>query len=625
MNAKDHPALPRRKALVLGLGAALSLGAAGLGGPEAAQASLRTDGPLIAASGARLAQVKERMQNWREQRQLRSGGATLAVSNCNDAGPGSLRDAIAGASAGDTIDLSALTCSTISLSTGEIEIPQASLEILGPGRDALTIDAGGTGRAFKATAKYDSGDPERAIVLDGLTIVNGHTTDSAGCIYAAGNLALFDARISNCHVVASGSGGAVGGAITALANVYLANSIVSGNGAEAEANAAGGAIMTFKYAYAVHSTIESNLARSTVSGTAAGGAVFSGGLVSVYSSIRDNQASANSGPARGGAIYLPGVDYAGGAEVLNTYLFGSTVSGNQVSSGDDSAYGGGIDAGHIEGSDSFLAVVRANYSTISGNKASSGCNTCTIAGGAINALGAIQLQNSTVSSNTAEALPGKPALAAGGGLASWPTTPAPIPTDFVIMTIQSTISGNSASATGGSGVGGGAASANGAIASGLSTIAFNSASTSAGGLHLDSTLPTTATMLGSIVAKNQAPADADLGSFGGSTSVDGDHNLVMQADSAIDLPSDTLTLDPKLLPLADNGGPTLTHALADDSPAIDTGPDPGLISSYDQRGCPFFRVYGPATDIGAFEWQLPEIIFQNGFDDSMDCPSWGSP
>jgi hypothetical protein len=55
-----------------------------------------------------------------------------------------------------------------------------------------------------------------------------------------------------------------------------------------------------------------------------------------------------------------------------------------------------------------------------------------------------------------------------------------------------------------------------------------------------------------------------------------------------------------LTPLADNGGPTLTHALLPGSPAIDTG----LASAtmiWDQRGDGFPRTNGSAPDIGAFE------------------------
>jgi hypothetical protein len=60
--------------------------------------------------------------------------------------------------------------------------------------------------------------------------------------------------------------------------------------------------------------------------------------------------------------------------------------------------------------------------------------------------------------------------------------------------------------------------------------------------------------------------------------------------------------DPMLGPLADNGGPTRTHALLPGSPAIDHGSNPaGLVA--DQRGGLFLRTVGAAADIGAFEAQ----------------------
>jgi hypothetical protein len=61
---------------------------------------------------------------------------------------------------------------------------------------------------------------------------------------------------------------------------------------------------------------------------------------------------------------------------------------------------------------------------------------------------------------------------------------------------------------------------------------------------------------------------------------------------------DSLT-DPKLGPLADNGGPTLTMALLPGSPAIDAG-NTSLAPTTDQRGFP--RPAGLAADIGAFEY-----------------------
>src|SRR5262244_3471522 len=66
------------------------------------------------------------------------------VSN-TDATHGSLRWAVAPAQAqsGDTIDMTGVGCSTISLTTGEIFVPQASLTIKGPMASVLTIDATG--------------------------------------------------------------------------------------------------------------------------------------------------------------------------------------------------------------------------------------------------------------------------------------------------------------------------------------------------------------------------------------------------------------------------------------------------------------------------------------------------
>ena len=64
--------------------------------------------------------------------------------------------------------------------------------------------------------------------------------------------------------------------------------------------------------------------------------------------------------------------------------------------------------------------------------------------------------------------------------------------------------------------------------------------------------------------------------------------------------------DPLLGPLADNEGPTLTHALLPGSPAIDTGAANCPQPDTDQRGV--VRAQGPACDIGAFEVRVPEIV-----------------
>ena len=75
------------------------------------------------------------------------------------------------------------------------------------------------------------------------------------------------------------------------------------------------------------------------------------------------------------------------------------------------------------------------------------------------------------------------------------------------------------------------------------------------------------------------------------------------------------TADPLLGPLADNGGPTWTHALLPGSPATDAG-DPGATQGFDQRGEPFVRIYGGIIDIGAYERQSLGLIVDTTVDET---------
>jgi hypothetical protein len=80
---------------------------------------------------------------------------------------------------------------------------------------------------------------------------------------------------------------------------------------------------------------------------------------------------------------------------------------------------------------------------------------------------------------------------------------------------------------------------------------------------------------------------------------DGGHNISSDASANFNSGTSFNFTDPRLEPLADNGGPTLTMALRSDSPAIDFG---GTTSApaIDQRGFP--RPSGNGIDIGAYEW-----------------------
>ena len=78
--------------------------------------------------------------------------------------------------------------------------------------------------------------------------------------------------------------------------------------------------------------------------------------------------------------------------------------------------------------------------------------------------------------------------------------------------------------------------------------------------------------------------------------------------------SSLVSTDPKLSGLADNGGPTFTHALLDDSPAIDMGTSSQTGLNTDQRGSPFSRNFGLSADIGAYEFHRLEV--NNGGDEN---------
>jgi hypothetical protein len=94
--------------------------------------------------------------------------------------------------------------------------------------------------------------------------------------------------------------------------------------------------------------------------------------------------------------------------------------------------------------------------------------------------------------------------------------------------------------------------------------------------------------------------------------VTGAHDLI--GAPSIDVPPGTLSVDPHLGPLADNGGHVPTTAPAAGSIAINRGGNPlGLAS--DARGNGFVRVADGTADIGAYETQTGSVdtIFMDGF------------
>ena len=83
------------------------------------------------------------------------------------------------------------------------------------------------------------------------------------------------------------------------------------------------------------------------------------------------------------------------------------------------------------------------------------------------------------------------------------------------------------------------------------------------------------------------------------TITDAGHNLSSDASSGFTNGTSLKNTDPRLGPLANNGGPTLTMGLLPGSPAIDAG-DNAAAPLTDQRGIP--RPVGLFADIGAYEF-----------------------
>src|ERR1044071_3511334 len=99
----------------------------------------------------------------------RVDAATLTVINTNDSGPGSLRQGIADAQDGDTIQFdAALNGHTIALTSGELVI-NTNVGINGPGPEQLTVSRSQAGPEFGIVHVI----PGHIVTVQGLTISGG--------------------------------------------------------------------------------------------------------------------------------------------------------------------------------------------------------------------------------------------------------------------------------------------------------------------------------------------------------------------------------------------------------------------------------------------------------------------
>ena len=246
----------------------------------------------------------------------------IVVTNTDDSGPGSLRDALAAAVDGDIIDATGIS-GTILLTSGELQITTA-VSINGPGDTSLTVDGNGTFRVFD---NLTSG-----ATIAGFTITNGSASgDNGGGVFnEGGNSATL--RLSDCTV--SGNSADFGGGIFNLNGALIVNNCtISGNGAAFSgggiANSASGAGATLTI---TNSTISDNSATANDGGGILNGAA--GSVASIASVIVSNSTlSGNSATGNGGAA----ANVADVPDLARLTITNSTISDNSAT-----ANGGGI-------------------------------------------------------------------------------------------------------------------------------------------------------------------------------------------------------------------------------------------------------------------------------------------
>lgn len=273
-----------------------------------------------------------------------AGAATIAVTNTDDAGAGSLRDALANANAGDTIDLTGLS-GTITLTTGQLVIEDA-VTITGPGAAVLSISGNNASRVFQMNSDLSGG----TVTISGVTITGGfESAQGAGINFYCDD----------------GS-----------ANLVVDSVVITGNTADDL-----GAGLYFDRC---HGDNDLTIRNSTISnnqsvGSGGGGIWFDEGntLTIQNSTIADNHSA-----YYGGGLYFD--------DGVNLVVLNSTFSGNAASQGEE-----------LEGSGGAIHVTDLTGQATIANSTFTG-NSALVNGGAIHVeTGNLTIDQATISGNTA--------------------------------------------------------------------------------------------------------------------------------------------------------------------------------------------------------------------------------
>src|SRR5436190_7582754 len=210
--------------------------------------------------------------------------ATITVTTTTESGPGSLRNAIAAATSGDTIDFS--VTGAITLTSGELSISK-NLVITGPGAGSLAVQRS----AAAGTPEFRIFHVQPGVVgiTSGLTIRNGRADNGGGIL----NEATF--QLLDC-VIADNSATTSGGGLNNLSTLTLSNCVIRGN------SVAG-----------------------LLSGTAFGGGLNNHGTLTNLSGIlSSNSVTGGTGGGFGGGISS---DDHGTILLTNSLIYGNVAAG----------------------------------------------------------------------------------------------------------------------------------------------------------------------------------------------------------------------------------------------------------------------------------------------------------
>lgn len=272
-------------------------------------------------------------------RRVTLSGVTRTVRNLNDAGEGSLREAVATAGAGDLINFSLATSDTTIVLASPLYINQ-SLVIDAPA-NGITIRAN---YLYRAVIYVGGMTPNAGVMMKRVRVTGG----SNGGIIAAGGSAL---ALEDCIIEGNGGGGVnVYNSSLALLRTVVRNNISSADGGGVRI--IGGASSTI-----TNSTISGNTSEGF------GGGIFANGDVTfIASTISGNTARMGGGIASSNVVVIRN----------------STLSNNSAEYGSNLFNGSLMSVDHttIVGNSSGSSVQLDSYITMRNSILSSTASNC---------------------------------------------------------------------------------------------------------------------------------------------------------------------------------------------------------------------------------------------------------